>query len=56
MNWQQSRIAARRRVVGKYDATEAGAYAAVQGLGWLTPAQEDAYLADLGRVVQFAPG
>lgn len=56
MNWQHSRVAARRRVVGKYDAAEVRAYAAVEGLGWLTPVQEDAYLADLGRVVQFAPG
>jgi SAM-dependent methyltransferase len=56
MNWQERRDAARRRVVAKYDAAEAQAYAAVQGLGWLAPADEDAYLADLGRVLQFPPG
>ena len=56
MNWQQRRAAARRRVVAKYDATEAQAYAQVQGLGWLAPAEEDAYLADLKRVVSMPPG
>lgn len=56
MNWSQHRAAARRRVIDKYDATEAQAYAAVQGLGWLAPPEQDAYLADLGRVVQLPPG
>lgn len=56
MDWKERRAAARRRVVGKYDAAEAQAYGAVQGLGWLAPAEEDAYLADLRRVVQIAPG
>jgi SAM-dependent methyltransferase len=56
MDWHERRAAARRRVVGKYDAAEAHSYAAVQGLGWLSPQEEDAYLADLNRVVQFAPG
>ena len=56
MNWLARRTAARRRGVGKYDATEARAYGETQGLGWLTADEEDAYLADLGRVVRFAPG
>ena len=56
MNWQARRVAARGRVAGKYDAAEAQAYAMVQGLGWLAPAEEDAYLDDLRRVVRFPPG
>lgn len=56
MNWRERRAAARRRVVGKYDAAEAQAYAAVQGLGWLAPAEQEAYLADLQRVVPLPPG
>jgi SAM-dependent methyltransferase len=56
MDWHERRAAARRRVAGKYDAAETHSYAAVQGLGWLSPQEEDAYLADLNRVVQFAPG
>jgi SAM-dependent methyltransferase len=56
MNWRERRADARRRVVGKYDAAEAQAYGATQGLGWLAPDEEAAYLADLRRVVQFEPG
>ena len=56
MDWQRRRAAARRRGVGKYDAAEAASYGQVQGLGWLTADEETAYLADLARVVQFAPG
>jgi SAM-dependent methyltransferase len=56
MDWQERRAMARRRGVGKYDAAEAAAYGALQGLGWLTTDEETAYLADLARVVQFAPG
>lgn len=56
MNWNVRRTAARRRGVGKYDAVEARAYGETQGLGWLTAAEECAYLADLDRVVQFLPG
>jgi SAM-dependent methyltransferase len=56
MDWHLSRAAARRRAAVKYDAAEAIAYGKVQGLGWLTAAEEQAYLADLQRVVAFAPG
>ncbi len=56
MDWQQRRTAARRRTAIKYDAVEAQAYGSLQGLGWLTPAEENAHLADLERVVEFAPG
>ena len=56
MNWLARRTAARRRGVGKYDTAEARAYGETQGLGWLTADEESAYLADLSRVVQFAPG
>lgn len=56
MDWQQNRTRARRRAASKYDAAEAQAYGAMQGLGWLTSAEENAYLTDLKRVVQFAPG
>jgi SAM-dependent methyltransferase len=56
MDWHRSRAAARRRAAVKYDAAEANAYGELQGLGWLTAAEEDAYLADLQRVVEFAPG
>jgi SAM-dependent methyltransferase len=56
MDWHERRGAARRRAVGKYDVAEAQAYAAVQGLGWLTAAEENAYLTDLDGVVQFVPG
>jgi len=56
MDWQNSRAAARRRGVGKYDVAEAAAYGKLQGLGWLTADEETAYVADLARVVQFAPG
>ena len=56
MDWNERRIAARRRAVGKYDAAEAEAYGKLQGLGWLTADEENAYLADLNRVVQLAPG
>jgi SAM-dependent methyltransferase len=56
MDWHQRRVAARRRVVGKYDAAEAQAYGKLQGLGWLTAEEEIAYLADLGRVVKIVSG
>jgi SAM-dependent methyltransferase len=56
MDWHERRAAARRRVIGNYDAAEVQAYAAMQGMGWLAPPEEAAYLADLQRVVQFAPG
>lgn len=56
MDWNDGRAAARRRTASKYDAAEAQAYGKVQGLGWLTPIEEAAYLADLQRVVAFAPG
>ena len=56
MSWLARRAAARRRCVGKYDAAEARTYGETQGLGWLTADEEQAYLADLGRVVRFAPG
>jgi SAM-dependent methyltransferase len=56
MEWQERRTAARRRAVAKYDAAEARSYGSVQGLGWLAAAEENAYLADLQRVVQIAPG
>jgi SAM-dependent methyltransferase len=56
MDWNERRAAARRRVVAKYDAAEVHSYAAMQGLGWLAPPEAEAYLADLTRVVQFAPG
>ena len=55
MNWLARRTAARRRGVGKYDATEARAYGETQGLGWLTVDEESAYLTDLSRVVHLAP-
>jgi SAM-dependent methyltransferase len=56
MDWHERRIAARRRAVGKFDAAEAEAYGKQQGLGWLTAAEESAYLTDLSRVVQIASG
>jgi SAM-dependent methyltransferase len=56
MSWHDRRSAARRRAVSKYDTAEAEAYGKLQGLGWLTAAEENAYLADLQRVVQIAPG
>lgn len=56
MNWHERRAAARRSVVGRYGAAETHSYAAMQGLGWLARAEEDAYLADLKRVVRFEPG
>lgn len=56
MNWQQNRAAARGRTARRYDAAEADRYGRMQGLGWLTAAEQDAYLADLQRVVEFRPG
>ena len=56
MSWLARRAAARRRGVGKYDTAEARVYGETQGLGWLTADEEQAYLADLSRVVRFAPG
>ena len=56
MTWLARRTAARRRGVGKYDAAEARAYGETQGLGWLTADEASAYLADLSRIVRFAPG
>jgi SAM-dependent methyltransferase len=56
MSWLARRAAARRRGVGKYDTAEARTYGETQGLGWLTADEEQAYLADLSRVVRFAPG
>ena len=51
MSWLARRAAARRRGVGKYDTAEARVYGETQGLGWLTADEEQAYLADLSRVV-----
>jgi len=56
MSWHDRRSAARRRAASKYDTAEAEAYGKLQGLGWLTADEERAYLADLGRVVQFVDG
>lgn len=56
MSWHDRRSAARRRAASKYDTAEAEAYGKLQGLGWLTADEERAYLADLGRVVQFVAG
>lgn len=56
MSWHDRRSAARRRAASKYDTAEAEAYGTLQGLGWLTADEERAYLADLGRVVQFVDG
>jgi RimJ/RimL family protein N-acetyltransferase/SAM-dependent methyltransferase len=55
-DWQSRRTAARGRHAARYDAIEAGTYAATPGLGWLSSAEQDAYLADLRRVVRIAPG
>ena len=55
-DWQARRAAARGRHAARYDADEARTYAATQGLGWLSPAEQDAYLDDLQRVVRIAPG
>jgi aminoglycoside 6'-N-acetyltransferase len=55
-DWQGRRAAARGRHAARYDADEARTYAATPGLGWLSPAEQDAYLADLQRVVRIAPG
>ena len=56
MDWQSMRRAAHRRGAAKYDATEAAAYGRQQGLGWLTPEEEAAYLADLRPLLELPPG
>lgn len=56
MDWNASRAAARRRHAARYDDVEARHYHAQQGLGWLSPGEEDAYLADIGRAFEFRPG
>ena len=55
-DWQARRAAARGRHAARYDANEARTYAETPGLGWLGTAEQDAYLADLRRVVQIPPG
>lgn len=55
-DWQARRAAARGRHAARYDEEEARTYAATPGLGWLSPAEQDAYLADLSGVVLIAPG
>ena len=56
MDWQSMRSAARRRGAAKYDAAEAAAYGRQQALGWLTPEEEAAYLADLRPLFELPPG
>ena len=55
-DWQARRAAARGRHAAHYDTEEARTYAATPGLGWLSAAEQDAYLDDLQRVVRIAPG
>lgn len=55
-DWHSRRAAARGRHAARYDVAEASAYGAMQGLGWLTAAEQDAYLDDLHRVVDLQPG
>ncbi len=55
-DWQARRTAARGRHAARYDSVEAGAYGAMRGLGWLAPAEQEAYLDDLRRVVELEPG
>ena len=55
-DWQARRAAARGRHAARYDPDEARTYASTPGLGRLSVAEQDAYLADLGRVVHLEPG
>lgn len=56
MDWHASRTMARRRHAARYDDVEARSYHSQQGLGWLSPEEEAAYLADIGRAYEFRPG
>ncbi|HEX6572843.1 MAG TPA: GNAT family N-acetyltransferase [Steroidobacteraceae bacterium] len=55
-DWQARRAAARGRHAARYDATEARTYGSTQGLGWLTAAEQDAYLEDLRPIIDLEPG
>lgn len=56
MNWHDEREAARHRHAARYDEDEVRAYTTQQGLGWLEPAEELAYLDDLARSAAWRRG
>jgi SAM-dependent methyltransferase len=54
MQWRGSQADSRNRYLAKYDAAEADRYDAA--VGCLSRQDQDAYLSDLQRVLQFRPG